>query len=151
KAKKSRRRRLRAFSVLRVLFLLLVWGASLGAAVLYYAIITINSELPKDLTQALHYEPTRKSLVYSSDGEVIGSFAIENRKEVPLDRMPAHVPQAFVSAEDQNFWVHPGFDLSGIIRAAWKNFRGGSHEGASTITQQVTRMLLLSNEQSYRR
>jgi penicillin-binding protein 1A len=148
---KKPRRRLKAFSIVRMLFLLIVWGASLGGAVAYYAVKTINSELPEDLTQALRYEPTRKSLVYSSDGEVIGTFAIENRKEVPLDRMPAHVPQAFVAAEDKNFWVHPGFDLQGIIRAAWKNFRAGSHEGASTITQQVTRMLLLTNEQSYRR
>jgi penicillin-binding protein 1A len=149
--KKRKRRRLRAFSILRLFFLLLVWGASLGAAILYYAITTINAELPADLTQALRYQPTRKSLVYSTDGEVIGTFAIENRKEVPLDRMPPHVPAAFVAAEDQTFWEHPGFDLVGIGRAAYKNWRQDTKEGASTITQQVTRMLLLTNEQSYRR
>jgi penicillin-binding protein 1A len=150
-ARRRRRRRLRAFSVLRLVFLLVVWGASIGAAVLYYAITTINAELPADLTQALRYQPTRKSLVYSTDGELIGVFAIENRKEVPLDRMPPHVPAAFVAAEDQKFWEHPGFDLVGIGRAAYKNWRQDTREGASTITQQVTRMLLLSNEQSYRR
>jgi penicillin-binding protein 1A len=136
---------------LRLALLLLVWGASLGGAVLYYAVMTINAELPDDLTQALEYTPTRKSMVYSTDGEVIGTFAIENRKEVPLDRLPPHVPAAFVAAEDKTFWVHPGFDIVGIARAAWKNFRTKSKEGASTITQQVTRMLLLTNEQSYRR
>ncbi len=145
------RRRLRALSIIRLGFLLTVWGASLGAALVYYAVTTINAELPDDLTQALRYTPTRKSLVYSSDGEVIGTFAIENRKEVPLDRLPAHVPAAFVAAEDQSFWTHPGFDAIGIARAAWKNFTTQSREGASTITQQVTRMLLLTNEQSYRR
>jgi penicillin-binding protein 1A len=145
------RRRIRAFSILRLALLLVVWGASLGGAVLYYAVMTINAELPDDLTQALEYTPTRKSLVYSTDGEVIGTFAIENRKEVPLDRLPPHVPAAFVAAEDKAFWVHPGFDIVGIARAAWKNFRTNSKEGASTITQQVTRMLLLTNEQSYRR
>jgi penicillin-binding protein 1A len=148
---RRRPKRIRAFSILRIAFLLLVWGVSLGAAVAYYAVKTINAELPSDLTQALAYQPTRKSLVYSTDGLVIGEFAIENRKEVPLDRMPPHVPAAFVSAEDKSFWTHPGFDLEGIARAAWKNFRTSSREGASTITQQVTRMLLLSNEQSYRR
>lgn len=147
----ARRRRLRVFSILRLTLLLLVWGASLGGAVLYYAVSTINADLPADLTRALAYSPTRKSLVYSTDGEVIGAFAIENRKEVPLDRMPAHVPAAFIAAEDQGFYEHPGFDLVGIIRAAWKNFTTRSREGASTITQQVTRMLLLTNEQSYRR
>ncbi len=149
--RKRKRRRLKAFSILRLFFLLLVWGVSLGAAVLYYAIKTINSELPADLTTALRYQPTRKSVVYSTDGEVIGTFAIENRKEVPLDRMPPHVPAAFIAAEDQKFWEHPGFDLSGIVRAAYKNWAQDTKEGASTITQQVTRMLLLTNEQSYRR
>ena len=96
-----------------------VWGASLGGAVLYNAVITINAERPDALTQALVYTPTRKSLVYSTDGEVIGTFAIENRKEVPLDRLPSHVPAAFVAAEDTNFWVHPGYVIAGIVRAAW--------------------------------
>ena len=108
---RRRPKRIRAFSILRIAFLLLVWGVSLGAAVMYYAVKTINAELPSDLTQALAYQPTRKSLVYSTDGLVIGEFAIENRKEVPLDRMPPHVPAAFVSAEDKSFWTHPGFDL----------------------------------------
>ncbi len=149
--RRRKRRRLKAFSILRTFFLLLVWGTSLGAALVYYAVQTINSELPKDLATALHYEPTRRSIVYSSDGEVIGTFAIENRKEVPLDRMPPHVPAAFIAAEDARFWEHPGFDVFGIARAAWKNMTQDTHEGASTITQQVTRMLLLTNERSYRR
>jgi len=148
---RRRPRRIRAFSILRLALLLVVWGVSLGAAVIYFAVTSVNDELPKDLTQTLAYQPTRKSVVYSTDGDIIGEFAIENRKEVPLDRMPPHVPAAFVSAEDKSFWTHPGFDLEGIVRAAWKNFRTSSREGASTITQQVTRMLLLSNEQSYRR
>ncbi len=149
--RRRKRRRLRAFSIVRLILLLVVWGASAGASLLYLAVTTINAELPADLTRALEYTPTRKSVVYSTDGEVIGTFAIENRKEVPLDRLPAHVPAAFVAAEDARFWEHPGYDLVGIARAAWANFTTQSRQGASTITQQVTRMLLLSNEQTYKR
>ncbi|MCA9674979.1 MAG: PBP1A family penicillin-binding protein, partial [Myxococcales bacterium] len=149
--RRRRRRRLRAFSILRLVLLLLVYGASTAAATLYMAIRAINDELPTDLTQAMAYTPTRRSVVYAGDGEIIGTFAIENRREVPLDRLPPHVPAAFVSAEDSRFWVHPGYDLSGIVRAAWTNFTSDTHQGASTITQQVTRMLLLSNERTYKR
>ena len=67
-AQRKKRRRLRAFSVLRWLVLLTVYGVSLGAASLYYAIATINEELPEDLTQLLDYQPNRRSVVVSSDG-----------------------------------------------------------------------------------
>src|SRR5690349_15363392 len=103
-APRERRRRqrprkpIRALSVLRLLALLAVWGASFGAAVVALSVRTLNEELPADLTTLLDYSPSRKSLVISADGEEIGAFSIENRKQVPLDRMPPHVPAAFVSA-----------------------------------------------------
>src|SRR6185295_18028395 len=121
--KRRRRRRLRIVSVLRLAFLLAIYGASFGAAALYLAIQTINEELPKDLAQLLDYAPNRKSVVLSSDGEEIGAFSIENRRIVALDRMPPHVPAAFLSAEDRRFYRHKGFDLMGIARAAVTNFR----------------------------
>ena len=146
--RRKRRRRLRAVSVLRLLFLLLIYGVSLGAACLYLAITTINKDLPQDLTKLLDYQPNRRSIVLSSDGEEVGSFSIENRKIVPLERMPPHVPAAFLSAEDRRFYTHPGFDLSGIVRAAWKNFRSeGIKQGGSTITQQIIKQTLLANEE----
>ena len=85
----------------------------------------------------------------SSDGEEIGAFSIENRRIVALDRMPPHVPAAFLSAEDRRFYRHPGFDLVGIARAAWKNFRsdGGIKQGGSTITQQIIKQTLLVGEE----
>ncbi len=132
--------------MLRVLFLLLVYGVSLGAATLYFVVDTINDELPRDLTQLLDYRPYRKSVVLASDGDEIGSFSIENRKLVTLDRMPPHVPAAFLSAEDRRFYQHGGFDPAGIIRAAWKNFRSPSiKQGGSTITQQILKQTLLAN------
>ncbi len=148
--RKRKRKRLRAFSVLRILFLLAIYGASMGAAVAYYAISTINDELPKDLTQLLDYQPNRKSVVLSSEGEEVGSFSIENRRIVPLERMPPHVPAAFLSAEDRRFFQHKGFDPFGIVRAALKNFRndGSIKQGGSTITQQIIKNTLLVGEES---
>ena len=143
------RRRLRWLSILRLLFLLGIYGLSLGAATLYLVVKTINDELPKDLSQLLDYQPSRKSTVLSSDGEEIGAFSIENRRIVPLDRMPPHVPAAFLSAEDRRFYQHAGFDLLGIARAAWKNFSssGEIKQGGSTITQQIIKQSLLAGEE----
>jgi penicillin-binding protein 1A len=136
-------------SVLRLGFLLVVYGASFGAAALYLAIQTINEELPKDLAQLLDYAPNRKSVVLSSDGEEIGAFSVENRRIVALDRMPPHVPAAFLSSEDHRFYEHKGFDPLGIARAAWTNFRadGSIKQGGSTITQELIKNTLLAGEE----
>ncbi len=146
---KRKRRRLRAFSVLRIGFLLLIYGVSLGAAALYYAVATVNEDLPADLTKLLDYQPNRKSLVLASDGSEIGTFSIENRSIVRLERMPPHLVAAFLSAEDRRFYRHGGFDLIGITRAAWTNFRGSGQikQGGSTLTQQIIKQTLLTNEE----
>jgi penicillin-binding protein 1A len=149
RARRRRRRRLRVVSVLRLGFLLTIYGASLGAAALYLAVQTINAELPPDLAQLLDYQPNRKSVVLSSDGEEIGAFSVENRRIIALDRMPPHVPAAFLSAEDRRFYKHKGFDVFGIARAAVANFRsdGNIKQGGSTITQQIIKQTLLSGEE----
>ena len=144
-----RRRRLRVVSVFRIAFLLLIYGASFGAASVYLAVATINEELPQDLSELLDYQPNRKSIVLSSDGEEVGAFSIENRRIIALERMPPHVPAAFLSAEDRRFYKHKGFDLVGIARAAWTNFRsdGAIKQGGSTITQQIIKNTLLVGEE----
>ncbi len=135
-------------SILRLLFLLLIYGVSLAAASLYLAITTINDDLPDDLTKLLDYQPYRKSVVLAANGDEVGAFSIENRRIVALDRMPPHVPAAFLSAEDRRFYQHPGFDPAGIVRAAWKNFRStGIKQGGSTITQQIIKQTLLAGEE----
>lgn len=145
-------RRLRRFSLARLLLLSLIWGLHAGAAGLYYLVVQVNKDLPVDLTEAMEYQPRRASLVYSSDGELIGEFFLEKRILMDLDRIPLHVQRAFIAAEDRRFYEHPGFDIFGIARAARANLQaGGTRQGASTITQQVTRMLMLSNERSYLR
>lgn len=140
--------RLRPLSVLRLGLLLIVYGASLGAAGVYFAIATINDDLPADLTTLLDYRPSRSSVVLASDGNEVGRFSIENRSVIALERIPPHVAAAFLSAEDRRFYHHGGFDLVGIARAAWTNIHAtGIKQGGSTITQQIIKQTLLSGEE----
>lgn len=144
----ARRAGLRPLSLLRLALLLLVYGASLLAAGLYFVIATINEDLPADLTTLLDYQPSRTSTVLAADGTEIGAFSIENRITVSLDRVPPHVAAAFLAAEDRRFYHHVGFDLIGIARAAWRNFRGAAiRQGGSTITQQIIKQTLLTDEE----
>ncbi|ACY15896.1 penicillin-binding protein, 1A family [Haliangium ochraceum DSM 14365] len=139
-------------SLLRLLLLLLVYGLFLGLGGIYYVVAEFSSELPRNLAAALDYRPHRASRVYDRGGQLIGEFFLHKRILVPLERIPGHVQNAFVAAEDGRFWEHPGFDPVGITRAAITNFQSGrTRQGASTITQQITRMLMLSNQRTYER
>ncbi len=150
RVRKRKKRRLKRFGVIRFLFLALVYGLSLGAASTYFVVREVNKELPQDLSVLLEYQPNRRSVVLSSDGEEIGSFSIENRRLVSLERMPPHLPAAFLSAEDRRFYKHKGFDAMGIARAAYTNFKsdGNIKQGGSTITQQIIKQTLLVGEES---
>jgi penicillin-binding protein 1A len=99
------------------------------------------------------YRPPIISEIYSDDGEVIGRFWEERRIVIPLEQVPEHMIQAFVAAEDARFFEHEGVDIISIARAFIKNISAGKIEqGGSTITQQVTRSLLLMNtKRTYRR
>jgi len=99
------------------------------------------------------YRPPIISEIFSDDGEVIGRFWEEKRIVVPLERLPQHLIQAFVAAEDARFFHHEGVDIISIFRAFFRNLTAGKIEqGGSTITQQMTRSLLLKNtERTYRR
>lgn len=99
------------------------------------------------------YRPPVVTRVYSADGEVIGRFWEEKRVLVDLDACPDHLVEAFVAAEDARFFEHEGVDIKSIVRAMLRNFTAGRIEqGGSTITQQVTKSLLLKNpERTYRR
>tara|TARA_R110002073_G_scaffold103664_9_gene234769 strand:+ start:7532 stop:9916 length:2385 start_codon:yes stop_codon:yes gene_type:complete len=135
----------------RSLGLLLLYLAFAGAGFAFYGYRVIAAELPQNL-EALREPPSKASLVFSADGEMIGEFYLQNRIVVGLEQIPDHVRFAFISAEDGRFWEHPGFDPMGIARAAISNYQGtGSKQGASTITQQLTRMLLLTQERTYYR
>ncbi len=101
------------------------------------------------------YEPPVVTRVHAGDGSLIAEYATEKRVFVPIDVIPALVKEAFLSAEDKNFYSHPGIDLFGIARASLQNLaQVGQNRrpvGASTITQQVAKNFLLTNEVSIER
>ncbi len=102
---------------------------------------SINSYRPKQVTEVL-----------DRDGNPLAYWYKERRWVVPLSVMPEYLKDAFLAAEDARFYEHPGIDFLGIIRAMIKNIEAGTIiQGASTITQQVTRALLLSPERSWKR
>ncbi|MDD2850703.1 MAG: PBP1A family penicillin-binding protein [Desulfuromonadaceae bacterium] len=111
----------------------------------------LMAKLPK-IDRLTDYKPPIVSQVFGDDGTLVGEFYLERRIVVPINKMPRKLIQAFVSAEDSNFYSHTGIDYLGIMRAAFKNVLSMSKkEGASTITQQVTKSMLLSPEKKFSR
>ena len=108
-----------------------------------------------DYKKLSNYQPPISSRVYSQDGRLIAEYAIEKRLFVPFESIPDKIINSFLSAEDKNFFRHPGIDAKGILRAFIKNIKNISQnkrlEGASTITQQVAKNFLLTNEVSMKR
>jgi penicillin-binding protein 1A len=109
------------------------------------------AKLPR-VDRLADYKPPIVSQVFGDDGVLVGEFYLERRIVVPVNKMPRKLIQAFVSAEDANFYSHKGIDYFGIMRAALKNIISMSRkEGASTITQQVTKSMLLTPEKKFSR
>ena len=108
-----------------------------------------------DYKKLSNYQPPISSRVYSEDGKLIAEYALQKRLFVPYESIPKKVINSFLSAEDKNFFTHPGIDAKGILRATIKNLKNISQnkrlEGASTITQQVAKNFLLNNEVSLKR
>lgn len=115
------------------------------AAVLYY----FGHDLPSRLDLKSAYRPAVISTVYDVRGQPIGEFYHQRRIVVPLDRMPPHVIQALLAAEDSRFFAHGGVDVFAIMRAVFSNLRRRAvREGASTITQQLVRGFFLTPERT---
>ncbi len=128
---------------------ILLIAAAVGGG--YAGYLYFSYDLPK-LNKLSDYHPKTVSRFYSDDGTVIAEYYEERREVVPLSRMPRHLVNAFVAAEDQTFFDHPGISVKSIIRSAIKNFQAGRIvQGGSTITQQVCRSFLLSREKKYAR
>ena len=112
---------------------------------------TYSNELP-DYKFLKNYKPPVSSKLYSGEGELVIDFATEKRIFIPYNSIPKIVINSFLSAEDKNFFNHPGVDAKGVLRAVYNNVYNilGSKrlEGASTITQQVAKNFLLTNEVS---
>ncbi|MBL4748968.1 MAG: PBP1A family penicillin-binding protein [Amylibacter sp.] len=97
------------------------------------------------------YEPKTISKIYSIEGKVIDEFAQERRLFTPVDEIPDVVKNAFISAEDKNFYRHKGYDPIGIVKAVIDRARGQRLRGASTISQQVAKIMLLNGDRKYER
>ncbi|MGP1396948.1 MAG: penicillin-binding protein 1A [Inquilinaceae bacterium] len=128
--------------------------AVLGGAAAFLALSYFSRDLP-DYSQLAVYEPPITTRLHAADGRLMAEYAFENRLFVPIEAIPDQVIQAFVSAEDQNYYQHHGIDFVGIGRAIVTNLRNlGSDRrlvGASTITQQVAKNFLLTNDVSFER
>ena len=113
-----------------------------------------SQSLP-DYSQLQDYEPAVMTRVHASDGSLLAEYARERRLYIPIHAVPKLVTHAFVAAEDKNFYEHGGIDFSGIARAATLYIQqygsGRRPQGASTITQQVAKNFLLTNELSFSR
>ena len=108
-----------------------------------------------DYKKLSNYQPPISSRVYSDNGKLIAEYALQKRLFVPYESIPEVVINSFLSAEDKNFFKHPGVDAKGILRAVINNVKNIAQnkrlEGASTITQQVAKNFLLTNEVSMKR
>ncbi len=128
--------------------------AVIGFIVIITSVWQISQELP-EYRQLEKYEPAVTTRLYAGDGQLMMEYAAEKRLFVPEDKIPDRVKQAFIAAEDKNFYSHFGVDVFGIIRAVLTNIKqigsGRRPTGASTITQQVAKNFLLSSELSYKR
>ncbi len=136
------------FRILLVGSALLVLGS---AALGFWFYLTFLRALP-DLQSVEDFRPPLASRVLDRNGVPIGVYFEERRTLAPFDELPEHTRLAFVAAEDQNFFEHAGIDYVAIVRAAWVDLRAGEiKEGASTITMQLVKQLLLSPERKFRR
>ena len=130
--------------------ILFVVGVAAVAGLLWH----FSKDLP-DYSQLQDYEPPVMTRVHAADGSLVAEYARERRLYIPIQAVPKRVINAFMAAEDKNFYEHGGLDFTGIARAGVnfaQNFGSGRRpQGASTITQQVAKNFLLSNEVSFAR
>ena len=104
------------------------------------------TEALPDLSLLKSYQPNLITTVYADDETPVAQFFVERRVLIPLNRIPAMLKQATLAVEDARFYAHEGIDLVGIARAGWTNVQAGEVvEGASTITQQVAKLLFLTH------
>ena len=131
-------------SILYLLVFLLAFVLAGITAVFMYL-----KSLPS-IAQLEAYEPTLTSQIVSSDNMVIKTFGAYKYKKVSIDRIPDYMKKAIISIEDKNFYKHQGFDIQALVRSAIKNIKARKIvQGASTITQQLTRILFLSQEKTF--
>ena len=140
--------------IIKNIFILILSVGLLSAFSILAVLWAFSNNLP-DYKFLKSYKPSVSSKVYSGDGELVNDFSTEKRIFIPYNAISEKVINSFLSAEDKNFYSHPGVDAKGVIRAVINNISNIASskrlEGASTITQQVAKNFLLTNEVSLNR
>jgi len=140
--------------IIKNIFILILSFGLLSAFSILGVLWAFSNNLP-DYKFLKNYKAPVSSKVYSGEGELLDDFSSEKRIFIPYEAIPKKVINSFLSSEDKNFFSHPGVDAKGVLRAIIKNISNiiGSKrlEGASTITQQVAKNFLLTNEVSFNR
>lgn len=145
KQSKKRGVKKRNFFLYFVMMMLSAFLAAVAAFNLYLASLPPISNFDD-------IKPNPVTSIYSLDGEVIKTFTVFRFEKVSIDHIPADLKNAVISTEDKNFYRHRGFDTLGLVRSIFANIKAGSlKQGASTITQQLARILFLSNERTFDR
>lgn len=137
----------------KIAYTLLILGftlTSFGVVLVSFVFLSLQSNLPssEQISSTQLKTPLR---VFSSEGLLIAEFGDERRSPINIQSAPQILINSILASEDSNFYSHVGIDFKGILRAAINNFRTGSKQGASTITQQVAKNFFLSSEQTYSR
>ena len=140
---------------LRLFINFVFWCIVAAIAGLAALILIYGHDLP-DYKNLATYTPPVATRLYASDGSLLIEYAEERRVFIDFDDMPPQLINAFVAAEDQNFWTHPGIDVQGIIRASLNNGMrllgfDAKFTGASTITQQVAKNFFLTSDRTISR
>ncbi len=139
---------------IKKIFILSVSFILLLSILIFVILWTYSNDIP-DYKFLKNYKPPVSSKVYSGNGELVADFSQEKRVFVPFNSIPKNIINSFLSAEDKNFFSHPGVDAKGVLRAVVNNISNllasRRLEGASTITQQVAKNFLLTNEVSLNR
>ena len=142
------------FKILKILIIFFLLSSLFASSLFFILLWKYSPELPS-YSKILQYKPELSSRLYSSDGILLKSYHREERIFIPIERIPKKLINAFLSSEDKKFYSHIGIDFIAIIRATISNIFAAFNDqkliGASTITQQVVKNLLLSNEVSFDR
>lgn len=141
--------------IIRIFLNLFFWSFVVGIATLAVLILIHGNNLP-DYKKLATYAPPVATRLYASDGSLLIEYAEERRVFIDYEDLPPQLVNAFIAAEDQNFWTHPGIDFQGVIRAAANNAMrvigyDTTLSGASTITQQVAKNFFLTSERTISR
>ena len=142
------------FRILKIITIISIISIIASSSVFLTILWKYSPELPS-YNKILEYKPDLSSRLYSSDGILLKSYHRQERIFIPIERIPTDLKNAFLSSEDKKFFKHSGIDMLAIVRAGIINlislFNDQKLIGASTITQQVVKNLLLTNEVSFER